>query len=1251
MSSGGNVKSCRGRWWIPVLIAVVVLVIGVVGWLILRPEEEPEAPARIPTAIASASCSKGGKHDIQIVTTQAGCTQRGCTTGTCKKCGYTYMSDMVNALGHQWGEQITLQQLSCTQDGLRSQTCSRCGLTREVPQTHTGHSYEQTAFQENTVEYVCTVCGDKITLNQGEQPPRELKDKAYLPECSEDFTFLVSCDRGEGYLLKNLKIIGKNGAVSYQATAEGDGLYRIAAAQSYEQYETYAVELGEGMIASEYDAKSLEFRILGPDRAEVEFNEDNLVFLKALELAEYGTTGEYDLQWDEAAQLYYLTLRRLNKLDAGMVGKVLAMGDYSNVQELLADSSRELRFAKLETITHNEQGQLLLVLSQPELSEVYDKLDIYFSGNGDGLQLEGDPEQAFLTAALNSEGFAEYVAAVHLAADSFAQDHGLEVTPLAQTSKDNLKFNLTEHSLKLMEDDDNVCELKLGGEITYTIPLKSKGGHASGSITMKCSADILSYILIGGSFEDEKSVDLHLSNVAQTTLTFEMEFKLDYSQSYEETYLVHQTTKKIHTSTCRIPNKQTDVANLDVLTAQQLSDRYNGNKELMAKDECKVCKAVTGLDGSAYAYNKETGVLHCMDCTYLSNTKDCNIYTLHPANTINYENCKHCRPQDRQVKDFDNRMLNAMKGSDWAQQVMDLRDRLGDSIGEKKPSQTDPNLTLPLNVMGVFNVEIGVTPVFEFDMKASVRFTITAKAVNTYGIRSAEKGYEPYETRGYSEVTYDLYFAGEADAKFGIDLVVRAYPVGCQEFAVINIRGHIGVYGHFSGVFSVKGTLGGDTDAYCAARLEVGLYVSIDGDWKVLWYDGKFTILSEQRIPLYKWGYDRMYYTFEQEKVEVTVEDGSQFVWIDLSMQAKAKYLNLKTMKEETGTIWLGNKGQLIAAVDIKNEDGSPCDFLEFMDQNGMIYKKNNAPESFSVVITVQVESAFPIRNVDDFIASETLNARYGYEMDPLVIKLKVGGSSPKRLTQVNVKDDNGNLTELYTFHYTGDLLTRIDSQIFGQYGGLYKTVLTYDNEGRLTSRLTGDASIPDHAGLYEYINGETYTYNSAGQLVSSVLWDYVETETIYEYDSNGRLIREVSGGDDGTGYVIEYRYDSAGVLISATETATEFGESWSGTNTYTYDSEGRLSAELFKGWYMDTYISYSYEYAPFVTKETKYSNTDFSSTRLDLRDEYGFSLYYFDMTAPMLYTDDSGCLIRAVAQTYLEGTATYEFIYDGKNP
>lgn len=1119
-------------------------------------------------AALAAFCPNGEKHEFDVETTHADCTQRGYTTGTCQKCGYTYMYDIVNALGHQWEEPVSLKTVSCTEDGVQSRSCGRCGIKQEEPVFHSGHSYVLSSAEgdeaQETVTYVCTVCGDEVTQYWNEPQPGELKEKTFLPDRSADFTFLVSCDQGADYLREKLTVTGENGAVSYTATAEEDGVYRIAATEPYEQYQTYYVQVAEDMLFPEYNAKALEFSIIGPDRAQVEFNEDNLVFLKALELEQYGASGRYALQWDEAAQRYFLTLFELRDIEPSMIGKVIGIGDYVSTEEILADSTRELCFARLEKISHNAEGELLLELSVPQVSEVYDKLDIYFAGGTSGMQINGDPELAFMNAVVSSEGFAEYLTAAHLAAESYAGDYGLVVTPLAETKPDNLKFELTKQSLKPIEND-SACRLELGGKITYTIPLKSKEGHASGSIVLTCKAEITARISAGGYYDDKDSVDLHLTNETTTTLGFEMAFNLEYSQGYEETYLLHKNTQKIHTATCRIANKETNSANLQKLTAQELSEWYHGDREAMKQHECKVCKAVTGLDGTAYAYNKNTGVLHCMNCRHVASIKDCNLYTLYPANTFGFENCADCRPQDRQAKDFDNRMLNAIRGSDWAEQVSSFQNMLGDSIGKKKPAEaTEPILSATINVAGVFNIKIGVAPVFEFDMEASVKFTITGNTTNIYGIHNVGEGFETYHDEQRGKVDYDLSFTGEADAKFGISLIVEAYPVGLDNAAYISLTGQVGLYGHFAGIFTVQGTLGGDNDAFCAARLEVGLYARVDGYWKILWFDNKFEIIQEKRFRLFKWGYDRMYYAFEEEEMEITAEDPDELVSFNLPFLMKAKYLDLTTMKYKTGNISPVSESYLRVTVDIKNEDGSACDYLEYIPQNGMIHKKANAPESFTAIITVRVTPKVVIDSLEAFKASQSKDAVFGYSMDPLVIRL-------------TVEERKNPYDEILAMYYTG-----ISEKWKDCDGKGWNVVGDPDNVCYMFSLYESERTLSEIGYALLDINGD-----GQPELFVSPMY-MAESGGIYDMYTiiDGEIIHVISAGErDRYNLAEDYSFNNHG----------SGGALSSSDSNYKLDSNGELrvvQAVIYDGW-RDSDNPWFYTTADYFNRETHEINYD----------------------------------------------------------
>ena len=88
-----------------------------------------------------------------------------------------------------------------------------------------------------------------------------------------------------------------------------------------------------------------------------------------------------------------------------------------------------------------------------------------------------------------------------------------------------------------------------------------------------------------------------------------------------------------------------------------------------------------------------------------------------------------------------------------------------------------------------------------------------------------------------------------------------------------------------------------------------------------------------------------------------------------------------------------------------------------------------------------------------------------------------------------------------------------------------------------------------------------TYTYDAAGQLISST--DAVGVETRYEYDNLGRMVETIANYDNGvydgdypdTDVITSYEYDIAGQLVRQTDPLGN-------VTAYTYDLLGRVIAE-----------------------------------------------------------------------------------------
>ena len=130
--------------------------------------------------LGSVTVTITGEHDYESVTTDATCTESGCTVHTCVLCGHSYEDNVIAALGHSY--------TSAESDGYLVYTCSRCGHSyseklvsfTQVSSLSSGSSYVVTVYSggkyyalshaNNQVSAVqVTVSNGEITSDIGEE--------------------------------------------------------------------------------------------------------------------------------------------------------------------------------------------------------------------------------------------------------------------------------------------------------------------------------------------------------------------------------------------------------------------------------------------------------------------------------------------------------------------------------------------------------------------------------------------------------------------------------------------------------------------------------------------------------------------------------------------------------------------------------------------------------------------------------------------------------------------------------------------------------------------------------------------------------------------------------------------------------------------------------------------------------------------------------------------------------------------------
>lgn len=82
------------------------------------------------------------EHSYRSVVTPPTCTEKGYTTHTCTRCGYSYQDSHTDVDGHTFGGWTQISSPICTDNGAKKRTCQKCGYTETEDITSNGHQWE-----------------------------------------------------------------------------------------------------------------------------------------------------------------------------------------------------------------------------------------------------------------------------------------------------------------------------------------------------------------------------------------------------------------------------------------------------------------------------------------------------------------------------------------------------------------------------------------------------------------------------------------------------------------------------------------------------------------------------------------------------------------------------------------------------------------------------------------------------------------------------------------------------------------------------------------------------------------------------------------------------------------------------------------------------------------------------------------------------------------------------------------------------
>lgn len=240
-----------------------------------------------------------------------------------------------------------------------------------------------------------------------------------------------------------------------------------------------------------------------------------------------------------------------------------------------------------------------------------------------------------------------------------------------------------------------------------------------------------------------------------------------------------------------------------------------------------------------------------------------------------------------------------------------------------------------------------------------------------------------------------------------------------------------------------------------------------------------------------------------------------------------------------------------------------------------------------------------------------------GAEYDKALSLLEEGKYPEAKAIFESLGDDEESRRHLSRFHY-------IPTTMHMTYNGT-----TSVNEIRLNAQ-----NLPDLITWDGVLDSDTsaYRYDDAGNIIHETLVDEegVQTDIVYTYDANGRLLKKVETFEE---YMItdEYIYNENGLLASI---ATTTASGYTSSREFTYDEKGRLIKE--------------YAGMEGISKTTEYSY-DENGNKVQEIAAFMFSNSTYNAVYTSTY-DANGNEIRCVSLNSDGSEDVFDYIYDENN-
>ncbi|MBQ7778871.1 MAG: leucine-rich repeat domain-containing protein [Clostridia bacterium] len=911
-------------------------------------------------------------HTSEVVEEiSADCTQDGMVKAHCDVCDTDFLSELTYAKGHDYGQEQIQTEATCTTDGISLYVCAECGHSESAVVPAKGHTLIASGTTENgTVIYTCTDCG--LETQDSSTVDSHKEDHAF--GCDKNFTFDIIYDGDEEYIRDHLLISDAyyvdpttEERLPYDLEYKGDGRWTVSPSEDYEGGNTYCAKIDGDLKFADYESEELYFSIADDVHSDITLS-DGIIFIP---MPAIGTVDrqQYLLETNTDNEFFYLTMPDDGTLSQEHVGRIVCAGAYKSMDEFTADNSKECYFGKLEKLYATADGKILLVLSCPELYEIYSELDIYENYIVE-LTEEDIPEdisEQAVYALRHSDDFGEFVTGITLAAKAYADGIGATAVGV-----DDLSF-LDDMGLipSFKIENDNKLIVSIQGNLP--IKLKNKEGKDCGTVTVSFLTKAEYSFTVTGACELKyflgiptgvKKFDFNVTQTSSYTLEFSVKVAIDPLSKPEGKSIVKTPLGVYHLKDC-LTISAFPKGSLTAVTNDQMDEAYR-NSDGSVDLDCPVCNpTMSYLKKNVYVANKDTETIHRFVCAESDRVDATNVEVLESIPLVmDYTLCETCLQgkSNTEEQNFEEMLVDALRYQNWSDIASSVKKALTKS---DKPAEKESEFTLmklPIPFAGIFQLTLEAEMVISFKFSGSVSLTYTNSTTTVAGVRlNSSNTLEPYSSRTMTEKNTTFKVAGGLDVKAGIRFQMNVGMRGfLSKFIYIKLGAEVGTYSDLDGILFAEGTVteeGGQTDktssAFIAAYWEMGLYGDIFFDYKVVFWGNKFSLLgSDKRLPILAFGYDKVYYGYspDAELIEATghsIDLTSHSILIANAFDVK----KLSSSKETLNILGVKNEYDVIIAVLDENGDPSPYCTV----QNGVITIRDDAPCDLTLTVVIKV--------------------------------------------------------------------------------------------------------------------------------------------------------------------------------------------------------------------------------------------------------------------------------------------------------